>query len=177
MKKLLGIIVLALLWCNAGFADFKTYKCVYFSYYFNDEGNLKTILRDKPEDIDYNATIIIDTSSFHDKQGSRFFGKATLIRKNNKSEYFITGREENLYKGYRYYFVTDEDVNMREGGLRDLMKKEKDHLRFIEFFKFEGSTWNEWYELNISGTYELWTINNYYKHMIDLHTTSYRCKE
>ena len=88
MKKLFLYMFLGLMFCNFSYAEFKTYKCVDFGYYFADDGELRGFIYDEPEDSDKDVTLIVDDENeFIDKDGSRFTGKATLVSKDFKSEY------------------------------------------------------------------------------------------
>ena len=178
IKKLLGILVLGLLFCNVSYSENKTFKCVKFGYYFNSEGTLETIIWDKPEDSEHKLTILIDTNHFEDKDFTTFYGKATLVWQNYKQEYSLTTTNNDYeYRGIRYDLVTDKDINIRSGSLKKLMKKKKNHLTFIKFIRLKKEQTSNWYELNLVSTSELWMIDNFYKKSIEAKTDSYRCAE
>lgn len=171
MKKLLGIVALSLLWCNFSYAEFYTFKCVKFGYYFNDEGTLETLIWD---DVDDKLTVMIDDTYFEDKDGTSFFGKATLINKNWKNEYGIVDTG-NGRRGFKYSLVTDDDINIRSGSLKNDMKKKRGHLYDVTFITFKKEATSDWYELNLIYTYELWMIDSAYKDNVRTMTDSYRC--
>ena len=43
MKKLLGIVVLGLLWCNVGFAETKVLECLWWDNYYDGKGKWHSI--------------------------------------------------------------------------------------------------------------------------------------
>jgi len=159
------------------FAEFKTLKCIQFGYYFNDEGTLETILWDKPEDSKKNITLLIDDNTFHDKDGTHFKGKVTLIKQDYKHEYLITAEYRNFLQGIRYFFVTDEVINPYQGRLKQYMKKKKGHLYHISFMTLEKSEFFDWHELNLMRSQDLYMIDDYWKDSVEVLKESYRCKE
>jgi len=178
MKKLLGIMVLGLLFCNFSYAEFKTYKCVKLGYYFDDDGSLNGYFRDKPEDSEHNVTLIVDDENeFIDKEGNSFRGKATLVSNNFKSDYLINnpGVGDN-FRAIRNHFVTDKDINEREGSLKKTFKEIKGDLYNVSFLNFEQqSPDSDFYELTNIWTYQLWGVKTHYKSGTRAYVDSYRC--
>ena len=178
MKKLFLYVSLGLLFCNFSYAEFKTYKCVSFGYYFKDDGELQGFIHDKPEDSKYNVTLIVDDENeFIDKDGSRFTGKTTLVSKDFKREYLINRPSVgDNFEAIRYHFVTDKEINDRQGSLKKIFKKSKGDLYSISFLSFEqDSPDSDFYELTIIWTNRLWGAKNYYKADMDASADFYRC--
>ena len=168
---------MSFLWCNSSIADFKTFKCIEFMYYLNDEGTLETILYNEPDDSKKNITLIVDDSVVEDKTG-HWPGKVTLINEAYKHEYFITSHHKKWTNAIRHYYITDEVINRYEGSIKDFIKKKKGHLYHISFMKLQKEEFNNWYLLTIIRSQNLYMINHFnYSMSVEAEKETYRCSE
>ena len=158
MKKLLGILVLGLLWCNVGFAEGIYLKCTKSHYIKNSEIQIS----------------FVDEYFFDDKKFElHHLSKQTLETYNNKTKLTdnVPGNNEKyeinerIYKKYKvsetsYFFIKFLDVWNRkrslEQAIEDNQKEErKTPYNYFELNKFTLELTNHVYQWKDFGTAEM----------------------
>ena len=149
MKKiLLNSLIIFYFITNHSLADVENYTCKKVLNFWNIQGEYRTTLSDE------TASLIFTPTNEYDKWGSNQFGKASFIFRGDKIDFHINDR---LYlggfTGYSYSRIDQNDIS-----LNNKLKKYKGRLEKITFLRLEVSLNNDYYELFISETSNLDTL-------------------
>lgn len=149
MKKiLLNLLIIFYFITNNSFAEVKNFTCKKVLNFWNLQGEYKTTLSDE------TASLIFNTTNEYDKWNSNKFGNASFIFRGDKVDFHINDRLPfDGFTGYSYSRIDQNDIS-----LNDKLKKYEGRLEKITFLRLEVSLNNEFYELFISETSNLDTL-------------------
>ena len=146
MKKiLLNSLIIFCFITNHLLADIKNYTCKKVLNYWNIQGEYTTTLSDEV------GSLIFTSTNEYDEWGSNKFGEASFIFRGDKINFHINDRLSlGGFTGYSYTRIDQNDIS-----LNNRLKKYKDRLEEITFLRLEVSLNNDYYELFISKTSNL----------------------
>lgn len=146
MKKLMTILIMLGVYFPA-VAEIKNYSCKKVLNYWNLQGEYRTTLSDETASLIFTPTREIE----FDKWGSSKIGEASFIFRGDRMDFHINDRLSlGGFTGYSYSRIDQNDIS-----LNNRLKKYKDRLEEITFLKLEVSLNNDYYELFISKTSNL----------------------
>ena len=158
MKKLLGIVVLGLLWSSASFAEtnkITTYQCKEYLTRVEANGEPRIWYTD---DV---ATLIVNRSNGNvDNWGSPTYGEAELIYKNKRRKFILgeTGYGDSFI-AYKYSKIDNERIkNTDDLDTKKVYKKNKGKIANLEFLHFNYEDSPIMFDLKYIINSSLWTI-------------------
>ncbi len=149
MKRFLIILMMLGVYFPAhASANVENYTCKKVLNFWNLQGEYRTTLSDE------TASLIFNTTNEFDKWNSNKFGNASFIFRGDKVDFHINDRLPlGGFTGYSYSRIDQNDIS-----LNDKLKKYEGRLEKITFLRLEVSLNNDYYELFISETSNLDTL-------------------